>query len=106
MQLNPLEWIKEFALTFVVRGVFEKIPVLSKVLSILEGKKELIGRIGEVLSAVVVILKLKFPELNIGIDEAAISFFVSMLIKYVGMAHAYDKERRGLVRSIGAIRSK
>jgi len=103
--LNPIVWIREFALTVVLRGIFEKIPVLSNLLSLLEGKKELIGRIGEFLSAILVAFKVVFPEIEVGIDEAMIAYFVSVFIKYIGIAHAYDKDRRGIARGLGAIKT-
>lgn len=98
-KINPLNWAKEVVLNYGIRTLFERVPVISKALSYLDGKKEAVGKIIWAIGLSLQAIKTQFPELPISVTDANITFVVGFIIDLIGQAHAYDKSARGLPRT-------
>ena len=97
---DPIGGIRELVLNYGIRTVFERLPILSNLLSYLNGHKETLGKVLTFVGAVLVLAKQTFPELAFSLDESQIAFFIGVLMDLLGKAHAYDKERRGIGRNV------
>lgn len=98
-KLNPLKWGKEIVLNYIVRTIFERIPVISRVLSYLNGRKEQVGKVIWSIALVIRAVQTQFPDaIPVEISDADIAFVIGFTLDLLGQAHAYDKARRDLPR--------
>lgn len=98
-----IEWpkniTKKIILDWVVRTLFERLPIISKVLSYLNGKKESVGKTIWVLALILRGVQSQFPDaVPVDISDADIAFVIGFVLDLLGQAHAYDKAQRDLPR--------
>lgn len=80
-------------LDFVFKVLFEKLPILN----LLDGYKTELGRALEFASAFIILLQqYSIPVPYLDTINGWILFLSGIILKTVGVAHAANKERRGL----------
>ncbi len=87
--------LKGYWLNFVVRSLFERIPLLKTIFGKMDGYKTFIGRIGVALSIILYMLSYQFPEIpHISETYAVYMMIMSWVFEQLGIQHRVDKEQR------------
>jgi len=90
-----MKWAKALVFNFVIRTVFERIPVLKNLFAKVDGKKTIIGRIIVYISILSFGLSQVFPEIPYVVEINALYVgFAGYVLEQLGIAHKVDKEAR------------
>lgn len=98
-----LDILKSSWLQIVIKTLVEKVPVLSKLLKLIDGKKTTIGRILMFLAALIGTIQAEAPELlaNAYVEQSVIylTAFIGWALTELGLQHKTlkDLETEGVV---------